>query len=414
MEGTPVDTTIAEKINIDIAFQGKTPAVGYFTSQDEVEQAVNAYLKGIYPFCDEGSTASLSGIKYLTISKIEDAFVRPLESTEYTYTLVEADYKETLEQDYANVSASKAMELMEQFLAAKATDFASYNTVTLTYNVYKVGDVSWQFAKTDGVWKSLNLFSATYYYTLEKDDYKTTMGMSYTNFDNLGDIAHYCPIFLAHKYPYAKDGDTISLTYQWSESVDGQRVYTDKESFWRLEGGVWAAYDPYATELVEVEEKTAQCSYDGSNWIVDRLVGNIVTIELTKSEYEAIYNWVIAEKGIEWKDSRYDNSEYYCGASFHYENINNVFDSTWKPYYNVNNYLDGMTNDEIQVLAEQRLAEALMAAVLPVVVPMPNSRMVYNVVYLLYNNAKAKVKTQMSFKYNGSDWECMGRPISIQ
>jgi hypothetical protein len=145
---------------------------------------------------------------------------------------------------------------------------------------------------------------------------------------------------------------------------------------------------------------------------MNRLVGGSKTIALALDEYTAMYNWVITNKGEAWGDD-YGNSEYYSGASYYYKNINNKF-STWRKYYNVDNYTDALTDEQLQLLAEERLAEVIMAAVLPVVVTTPDSGLVYNVVYTLYGN-DGTVQAQMSFMYNDADaaWECLGRPVVL-
>ena len=89
MEGTPVDTTIADKVNVDGVYEGEYPAAGYFTSKTDVEAAVNTYLKGLYTFCDEGSSANLAGIQFATITTSE-VYDKPFAADE-TYTLVDDD-----------------------------------------------------------------------------------------------------------------------------------------------------------------------------------------------------------------------------------------------------------------------------------------------------------------------------------
>ena len=69
-----------------------------------------------------------------------------------------------------------------------------------------------------------------------------------------------------------------------------------------------------------LETKTAQCTYDGSAWVMSRLVGGSKTIALANAEYKAMYEWVIANKGEAWSDD-YGNSEYYSGASFYYKTV---------------------------------------------------------------------------------------------
>ena len=417
MEGTPVDTTIADKVNYDGVYAGEYPAEGYFVSKDAVAAAVNTYLKGIYPFCDAGSNANVADIMFGTISVVE-GYDRPF-AADATYTLVADDYT-ALGQKYANFNAGQEDANIATFLANNYADSAEGMTLTLTFEVYKTGTVSNTYKKVNGVWEKLNLdlnlFYANHYYTLTAEDYDA-MGTAsgypgkYDNFDNKDNVAHFLPKFLAQKYAYEKEGTTVSLTYVWYTS--SSKTYTDTESFWVLENGTWVAYDPYtAIETTTVGVKTAQCTYDGSNWVMNRLVGGSKTIALTKVEYEYMYNWVIANKGSEWSDS-YGNSEYYSGASFYYGNINNKF-STWRSYYNVENYCDALSDEELQLLAEERLAEVIMASVLPVVVATPDSGLVYNVTYSLYG-ADGTVSAQMSFMYNDADavWECLGRPVVL-
>ena len=416
MEGTPVDTTIADKVNVDGVYEGEYPAAGYFTSKEEVATAVDKYLKGLYTFCDEGSTANVAGIQFATITTSE-VYDRPFAADE-TYTLVADDYKVTLGQKYANFNnEAEAATNIATFLAAQYADFADGKTLTLTYEVYKVGTVSTTYKRVGAEWEKLELdlklFNANINYTLATEDYDA-MGTDsgepgkYDNFDNKNAVDFYIPKFLAQKYPYEKDGVVVALTYKWYAGSA-----SDVTGFWRLENGAWVAYDPYtAVETIVVETKTAQCTYDGTNWVMTRLVGGSKTIALALDEYTAMYNWVITNKGEAWGDD-YGNSEYYSGASYYYKNINNKF-STWRKYYNVDNYTDALTDEQLQLLAEERLAEVIMAAVLPVVVTTPDSGLVYNVVYTLYGN-DGTVQAQMSFMYNDADaaWECLGRPVVL-
>lgn len=423
MEGTPVDTTIADKVNFDGVYAGEYPAAGYFSSKEEVAAAVNTYLKGIYTFCDEGSTANVAGIQLssVTVSRVYD---KPFAADE-TYTLVSDDYKVTLGQKYNNFNnADEAATNLATFLAEKYADYADGKTLTLTYEIYKTGTVSTTYKRVGANWEELkldlNLFSADINYTLTAEDYDA-MGTDnnypgkYDNFQYEDDVEFFIPRFLASKFAYEKEERTIKLTYVWYEKVGDEKTYTDTDSFWRLENGVWVAFDPYtAKETITVATKTAQCTYDGTNWVMNRLVGGSKTIALANAEYEAMYTWVLENKGEQYNDTQGKRSEYYSGASSSYNNINNKF-STWRKYYNDGdfNFPSTITDDELQLLAEERLAEVIMAAVLPVVVTTPDSGLIYNVVYTLYGDGT--VQAQMSFMYNDADasWECLGRPLVL-
>ncbi|MBQ2797127.1 MAG: hypothetical protein IJF01_05305 [Tidjanibacter sp.] len=418
MEGTPVDTTIADKVNFDGVYAGEYPAAGYFSSKEEVAAAVNTYLKGIYTFCDEGSTANVAGIQFGTVTTSE-VYDKPFAADE-TYTLVSDDYKVTLGQKYNNFNdAEEAATNLATFLAEKYADYADGKTLTLTYEIYKTGTVSTTYKRVGTSWEKLeldlNLFNADINYTLTTEDYDA-MGTDsgepgkYDNFDNKNTVNFYIPKFLAQKYPYEKDGAVVALTYKWYAGTA-----SDMTGFWRLENGAWVAYDPYtAVESVVVETKTAQCTYDGSAWVMSRLVGGSKTIALANAEYEAMYTWVLENKGEQYNDTQGKRSEYYSGASSSYNNINNKF-STWRKYYNDGdfNFPSTITDEDLQLLAEERLAEVIMAAVLPVVVTTPDSGLIYNVVYTLYGDGT--VQAQMSFMYNDADasWECLGRPLVL-
>lgn len=132
------------------------------------------------------------------------------------------------------------------------------------------------------------------------DDY-VTMGAK-GSFKDQATANALLPIFMAKTYAYAKEGDTRTVVYKVgsAQKVD-EYVFTN---------GAFVLNN-------WIETVTEQYVQDGKQWIFDPSI----KFDLSKDDYAIIIKWVQANKEP-YMDPKYDNSEYYFGASSHYGNFN--------------------------------------------------------------------------------------------
>lgn len=132
------------------------------------------------------------------------------------------------------------------------------------------------------------------------DDY-VTMGAK-GSFKDQATANVLLPVFMGKTYPYAKEGDTRTVVYKVgsTQKVD-EFVFTN---------GVFVLNN-------WIETVTEQYVQDGKKWIFDPSI----KFDLSKDDYAIIIKWVQANKAP-YMDPKYDNSEYYFGASSHYGNFN--------------------------------------------------------------------------------------------
>lgn len=132
------------------------------------------------------------------------------------------------------------------------------------------------------------------------DDY-VTMGAK-GSFKDQATANALLPIFMGKTYVYAKEGDTRTVVYKVgsAQKVD-EYVFTN---------GAFVLNN-------WIETVTEQYVQDGKQWIFDPSI----KFDLSKDDYAIIIKWVQANKAP-YMDPKYDNSEYYFGASSHYGNFN--------------------------------------------------------------------------------------------
>lgn len=155
-------------------------------------------------------------------------------------------------------------------------------------------------------------------------DYKL-MGTSYTNFSSSLKPEDYLPTFLSVNFPYAKDGDSKVVVYEYyaSSATSYQAVeYT-------LTDGVWTSVDNNKEACSGRFLKSA-----ANGWFFDpSLVLTLPydkTDEFAKTFYQAVTDWVwenvdVAQLGCTEKGkgyvTSYGNNEYYTGSSAYYNNV---------------------------------------------------------------------------------------------
>lgn len=393
------DIVITDVVQFEGEYTGKYPSEGYFTDKTALQKEVNTMLKGLYPYSDKGSTAKVS----VLFGDIIEGF----KSADVSYILVKEDYDAMGTENgqpgkYDNFDANMDIDnYLIVFCTSKYEGLEVGKTVAITYKFY-AGSTTNQvrtYQKTEEGWKKVELdsFVADKNYTLAVADYDA-MGTEngqpgrYDNFDANMDVDFYLSIFLKQKFAYTKEGSTCQVTYKFYAN----KVTTDKTAFYKYVGGTWMAFDPYKDE-VEITQKTAEMSFDGSNWVLKRLMGGSQRITLEANDYKLLYNWVATNKP-EYKHTSNQTDEFYYGASTNYNNINNNY-NTWKTYYNINKQYDGKSNDEIQLIMDERLAQGISDLVLPAHVSTPDPGLSYIVVYTVYGG-RGNGNYSMSFIYN--------------
>lgn len=246
-------------------------------------------------------------------------------------------------------------------------------------------------------------------YVLTGDDYRS-MGESqgqpgrYNNFDANMDIDMYLSVFLKLQSPYTSAGKTKKVTYLYY----ADRVTSEQSRIYRYDGNNWSPFDPYA-ESIEVTTKQAEMTFDGTNWILNRLMGGSFKHILGKEDYFLLLEWV-KENKPEYLSKQSDNEEFYFGSSPQYGNMNNNYD-TWRNLYNINGEYTGYSNEQMQQVMDERMAEGIARVILPVIITEPDDGLSYAITYTVYQGRGSGNYT-MSFLYDEEDgFEWIGGPV---
>lgn len=137
---------------------------------------------------------------------------------------------------------------------------------------------------------------------LSPSDY-TAMGAT-NSFKDQASAYAALPVFMKNAFPYAKEGDTRNVTYKIGSSIAvSEYVFTN---------GAFVLNN-------NIETKTEQYVHNETEWIFDPSVN----FDVSNADYTIIVNWVKANKAA-YMDPKYDNSEYYFGASYKYNNFNHT------------------------------------------------------------------------------------------
>ena len=423
------DNPLEEIAQYEGDFTGAYPDNGYFivdkngndyviASEDAAafQTSMNDMMKKLYPYADKTSSAKISNVLTGDVTK-------GMDQADISYTLVTADYDAMGTENgqpgrYNNFEEDMDIDgYLTSFCATKYADEAIGTTVNITYVLY-TGSNSNQsriYEKTSDGWirSDMKAFTADFSYTLQKDDYDS-MGTNsgepgrYDNFDSGMNPDFYLPIFLKEKFPYAKDNVIYSIDYKFYS--DGTTV--TRTAIYRYKDDKWNAYDPY-TDEVKLTAMTAELTFDGTNWVLDRLVGSSIEITFEADDYKTLLDWVIANKPA-YKSTLNDNDEYYFGASAAYNNINNKY-NTWKKYYDVEGTYASMSDEELQAVMDERLEWGIINLILPKRVTEPEADMSYMVIYKIYGG-RGDGNYAMSFVYNAASnsYEKTAGPVAVQ
>ena len=201
-----------------------------------------------------------------------------------------------------------------------------------TSNAYKVNTM---YQLNGGKWAPMKGV-----YALSDADYVPMGGNvgKYGDFSSSEPADNYLPQFLAQKYPYAQEGDSIAVMYNYYSS--GLKTYVDEYDF---HNGEWALYNP-------IEVKTDQFIENGTKWVFDPTV----KFTMTADDYQLIVDAVKADANKKSLVDKYGTAEYYYGASAYYSefNIQIALRSDQSDY-------NGLSDSEATDLIMKRVAEGV-------------------------------------------------------
>jgi len=107
----------------------------------------------------------------------------------------------------------------------------------------------------------------------------------YDNFGSSTPPSDYLPTFLDKKYPYALEGDALTVIYDYYSSSSGAQVRGD---LYTKKAGVWSGFESTITASL-------QLAHDGSSWVPD----NTIKYELDADDYALIISTYKNETGYE-------------------------------------------------------------------------------------------------------------------
>lgn len=225
---------------------------------------------------------------------------------------------------------------------------------------------------------------------VQPGDY-TAMGLSNPNFSSSSPASKYVPTLLATTLPYAGEGDSKTVVYQYYASSS---TYVQGAEFIKATEG-WQA-ETYQAEI------TDQFVRRGDTWVFDPSVELTLpysrNTEPSYSYYMACVNWVFDHiskpeygatslSSAPFIDYR-GNAEFYGGASAYYGNVD------VRAYTAKNNMpegytgYDGLTDDEISMLVKKRFCTEVMKGALsnmhPDAAPVEGVEVLYTIHFTAY------------------------------
>ena len=139
-------------------------------------------------------------------------------------------------------------------------------------------------------------------YEMTSADYTSIEGVEEDYFLSNAQANEIMPVFLENRFPYAKEGDTKIVVYDYGSS---QRTKAEQ---YMLDSTGW-----YAKVI-----RNTQFVHNGEKWAFDPTV----RFTLKSADYEMIVDYVAGDPQLQqYVDSVYENSEYYYGASYYYNNF---------------------------------------------------------------------------------------------
>lgn len=166
--------------------------------------------------------------------------------------------------------------------------------------------------------------------------------------------ANYLPTYLAGKFPYAQEDDQHAVAYKYYNGTETS-VRVDEYIY---KSGAWAKND-------NVEVVTDQFVLSDRKWNFDPSI--LLTLKPGRSQpdvalyYQAIVDYVAATYGTGYYQTGYTNAEYYYGASS-YQNNFDLRISAWRNSHAKGSEYEGLTDEQLEALMNERLQEAFIPA----------------------------------------------------
>lgn len=235
------------------------------------------------------------------------------------------------------------------------------------------------------VFNGTNWSSPSGMVALNPDDYRK-MGFSR---DFLSAPADYLPTYLRINYPYAKDGFSVFVVYNYGTSADKAKLTCDQYFY---NNGEW-------TPNNGVEVVTEQFVRTGGKWIYDPNV--TINLPAGKNQpmsmlyYQACVDWVYENIDVPLGSTsitsgvgyvtKYGNNDYYCGASAYQGNVDLRASSARGQY--AAGY-EGMTDEEVVATMKDRFCKEVfpqaLAKLNPDARPIPGIEVLYTINFSAY------------------------------
>ncbi|GET20452.1 hypothetical protein [Prolixibacter denitrificans] len=266
-------------------------------------------------------------IKFLELKIGADAVVDKQYSV--TYKTYDGSSSATPTRVFVCTSAG-TNPVFEEVLSTKNASLKAASTIYGRGDYYKYNGSSW-VAMTNVVY-------------LSDADYDA-MGEpgAYNNFSSSAPANDYLPQFMAQKYPYAQENDTMAVVYKYYSG--GVRIYADEYDFI---SGTWSLYNP-------VEVKTDQFINIGSKWIFDPTV----KFTMSSSDFQLIVDAVKANSDTKNLVDSYGTGEFYYGANSFYNNFDLRIVKRNSGEFAQSEY-DGLSDEEASTLIMDRVVEGIV------------------------------------------------------
>lgn len=205
----------------------------------------------------------------------------------------------------------------------------------------------------------------------------------YNNFSSSNLPQDYLPKFLDNMYPTAGEGISAIVVYKYYTGTSAGTVTLADE--YTYTSGAWVSSYNY------VVEQTGQFAVSSTSnlWVFDPTE----TVIMSHSDYQTIVEYV--KEKIPDDGSPYDNTEYYYGCSYYYDNFNTS---------------SGKWNADKFDSWEKAIEEALGTVLLPLLYPNATLQvngvdMYYRVIFKTYSGANAIYAMKFKVTKAGPDPE---------
>lgn len=287
---------------------------------------------------------------YFVPNYIADRFIALKGGSEfditYDYTFDDSIKNENLKvitdtfssQNSADSYIEEQVEILDSLNEYTEDDFLVFN-FTMENDDTTYSDTINLYVYYGGIWQKQN------YYEVTEEDYDAMLGSDgsgpgeYGNFSDDFPSENYLPQLLEMKYPYAINGDKYYVKYNYYNSGNNYEMF----SRYRYDNG-WTNYS----------QKTEKFLHNGSEWVFSP----IFKITMKEEDYKVIVEYIKNHEELsDYMDPQYDNSEYYYGATYYYNNFDMRVSN--RKENDPHGLLDGLSDEEILNVMWERVYEAL-------------------------------------------------------